>query len=84
MIDTVIETTSTVLSSQTEERLRLANRATNDAIWEWSFKSGHVGWSEALTVAYGHEIADVEPTTATLTSMTAATSFATRRRGPSE
>lgn len=62
MIDTVIETTSTVLASQTEERLRLANRVTNDAIWDWSFKSGHVGWNEALTVAYGHEIADVEPT----------------------
>lgn len=62
MIDTVIETTQTVLASQAEERLRLANQVTNDAIWDWNFMTGHVSWNEALAVAYGHKIQEVEPT----------------------
>ncbi|MBE1526837.1 PAS domain S-box-containing protein [Sphingopyxis sp. OAS728] len=44
------------------ERLRLAGRATNDAIWDWDFRSNHVTWNDALERAYGHALADVEPT----------------------
>ncbi len=62
MIDTVVETTDTVLAAQAEERLRLANQVTNDAVWDWNFLTGHVAWNEALTVAYGHRPEDVEPT----------------------
>ncbi|MEH3047522.1 PAS domain-containing protein [Sphingomonas adhaesiva] len=39
---------------ETEERLRLANRATNDAIWDWDLVRDQVLWNEALTTAYGH------------------------------
>ncbi|WP_313606641.1 PAS domain-containing protein [Rhizobium sp.] len=46
----------------TEERYRLASRATNDAIWDWDFSSNYVLWNEALTAAYGHPLEEVEPT----------------------
>jgi PAS domain S-box-containing protein len=45
-----------------EERLRLANRATNDAIWDWDFSTNHVIWNQALESAYGHLADRVEPT----------------------
>lgn len=45
-----------------EERLRLANLATNDAIWDWNFSTNHVIWNEALGAAYGHSADEVEPT----------------------
>jgi PAS domain S-box-containing protein len=41
---------------ETSERLRLAGRATNDAIWDWDFRADHVTWNEALTRAYGHPL----------------------------
>ncbi len=47
---------------ETSERLRLAGRATNDAIWDWDLRRNHVLWNAALTAAYGHVLADVEPT----------------------
>ncbi|TNC15807.1 PAS domain S-box protein [Methylobacterium terricola] len=46
----------------TEERYRLAARATNDAIWDWDFATDHVLWNEALQAAYGHPLAEVAPT----------------------
>ena len=39
---------------ETAERYRLVARATNDAIWDWSFATGRVLWNEALTASYGH------------------------------
>ncbi len=47
---------------ETSERLRLAGRATNDAIWDWDLRRNHVLWNEALGRAYGHDLGDVEPT----------------------
>ncbi len=47
---------------ETEQRLRFANRATNDAIWDWDLVRDHVTWNEAIERAYGHRLADVEPT----------------------
>lgn len=47
---------------EVEERLRLAGRATNDAVWDWDFRANHVTWNEALADVYGHVLADVEPT----------------------
>lgn len=47
---------------ETEQRLRFANRATNDAIWDWDLIGNHVTWNEALTTAYGHAPEDVEAT----------------------
>ncbi|MBD3761197.1 PAS domain-containing protein [Rhizorhabdus sp.] len=46
---------------ETEERLRLAVRATNDAIWDWDLVRDHVQWNDALETAYGHPLATVEP-----------------------
>ena len=48
--------------SSSEERYRLAARATNDAIWDWDLLNDHVLWNEALHAAYGHELARVPPT----------------------
>ncbi len=47
---------------EVEERLRLAGRATNDAVWDWDFRTNHVTWNEALHRAYGHSLSAVEPT----------------------
>ncbi|CUX68117.1 Sensor protein [Agrobacterium tumefaciens str. Kerr 14] len=47
---------------ETEERYRLASRATNDAIWDWDFSTNFVLWNEALSKAYGHPMESVEPT----------------------
>jgi PAS domain S-box-containing protein len=47
---------------ETEQRLRFANRATNDAIWDWDLVRNHVTWNEAIERSYGHRLADVEPT----------------------
>jgi len=47
---------------ESEERYRLAARATNDAIWDWEFATNHVLWNDALFEAYGHRLADVRPT----------------------
>ena len=43
---------------ETEERYRLAARATNDAIWDWRIADGHVIWNEALAILFGHALAE--------------------------
>ncbi|EQB07644.1 hypothetical protein L284_22560 [Novosphingobium lindaniclasticum LE124] len=43
---------------ETEERYRLASRATNDAVWDWRIADGHVVWNEALERRYGHALAE--------------------------
>jgi len=47
---------------ETGERLRLAGRATNDAVWDWDLRADLVTWNEALTHAYGHAPEKVAPT----------------------
>ncbi|WP_277979049.1 PAS domain S-box protein [Sphingomonas phyllosphaerae] len=47
---------------EAEQRLRLATRATNDAIWDWDLVQDHVTWNEALTTAHGYALKDVAPT----------------------
>lgn len=47
---------------ETQERYRLAVKATNDAIWDWDLSGNQVVWNEALEQAYGHPLASVEPT----------------------
>ncbi|GJD57984.1 PAS domain-containing protein [Methylobacterium dankookense] len=47
---------------ETEERYRLVSRATNDAIWDWTFATNHVLWNEALGTAHGYAPEAVEPT----------------------
>jgi len=50
------------LLRETEERYRLATRATNDAIWDWDLVTNHVRWNEALEAAHGYRPANVDPT----------------------
>ncbi|MHB9879873.1 PAS domain S-box protein [Pacificimonas sp. ICDLI1SI03] len=45
---------------ETEQRYRLAAKATNDAIWDWNLASNRVEWNEAVCVLFGYE--EVEPT----------------------
>lgn len=47
---------------EAQVRYRLAVKATNDAIWDWDFKTGYVLWNEALEQAHGHALATVENT----------------------
>ncbi len=58
--DVTLERRAEAVLRETEERLRLANRATNDAIWDWDLTRDHVQWNEALTSAYGHHRAEAE------------------------
>ena len=47
---------------ETEERYRLAARATNDAIWDWNLVTGHIRWNEAVGTLFGYAPDEVEPT----------------------
>lgn len=47
---------------ETQERYRLAAKATNDAIWDWDLLANEVLWNEALEEAYGHPLATIETT----------------------
>ena len=47
---------------ETEERFRLAVRATNDAIRDWDLLQDHVHWNDALEERYGHRLASIQPT----------------------
>ena len=39
---------------ETEERYRLAARATNDAVWDWRMADGQVVWNDAVETLFGH------------------------------
>lgn len=42
---------------ETQERYRLALKATHDALWDWDLTSDHVMWNEAFEDAYGYSLA---------------------------
>ena len=44
------------------ERFRLFQRATRDAVWDWDLRGNHVLWNEALEAAYGWTPDQVGPT----------------------
>jgi PAS domain S-box-containing protein len=46
---------------ETEERYRLAARATNDAIWDWNLASDHIRWNEAVRTLFGYAADEVGP-----------------------
>ncbi|CAA9484983.1 MAG: hypothetical protein AVDCRST_MAG39-272 [uncultured Sphingomonadaceae bacterium] len=46
---------------ETEERYRLAARATNDAIWDWNLRTDRVRWNEAVCALFGYAPGDVGP-----------------------
>ncbi|HEV2566966.1 MAG TPA: PAS domain-containing protein [Microvirga sp.] len=39
---------------ETEERYRLAARATNDVIWDWDLRADRILWNEAVTRLFGY------------------------------
>ncbi|HZH25932.1 MAG TPA: PAS domain S-box protein [Azospirillaceae bacterium] len=39
---------------ETEERYRLAARATNDAIWDWNLAADQILWNDALRTLFGY------------------------------
>jgi PAS domain S-box-containing protein len=57
--DVTLERERQAALRETEERLRLAVRATNDAIWDWDLVRDHVLWNEAIERGYGHKLAEV-------------------------
>ncbi|HUQ67546.1 MAG TPA: PAS domain S-box protein [Flavitalea sp.] len=36
------------------ERFNIVSKATNDAIWDWDLKSGHVFWNDAIYALFGY------------------------------
>ncbi|MCB8819466.1 PAS domain S-box protein [Microvirga rosea] len=44
----------------TEERYRLAARATNDTIWDWDLATDRIRWSEALATLFGYPETETE------------------------
>ncbi|GGB56697.1 PAS domain S-box protein [Blastomonas aquatica] len=47
---------------ETEQRYRLAAKATNDAIWDWDLGANRVEWNEAVSVLFGYTAEQVTPT----------------------
>src|ERR687897_230056 len=47
---------------ETEERYRLAARATNDAIWDWDLVNDHIRWNEAVHTLFEYAESEIEPT----------------------
>jgi PAS domain S-box-containing protein len=45
-----------------EQRFRLATKATNDAIWDWDLTTNDVWWNDALHTLFGYKPEEVEPT----------------------
>jgi PAS domain S-box-containing protein len=46
---------------ETEERYRLAVRATKDAVWDWDLAADRILWNEAVQVLFGYGPGDIEP-----------------------
>ncbi|MBX9933337.1 MAG: PAS domain S-box protein [Methylobacterium sp.] len=46
---------------ETEERYRLAARATNDVIWDWNLATNQIRWSEAVETLFGYKPEEIEP-----------------------
>jgi len=46
---------------ESEERLQLVSRATNDAVWDWDLESDELWWGEAFHALFGYGPHEVEP-----------------------
>jgi PAS domain S-box-containing protein len=54
--DRTAEHLAGVAVKETQERYRLALKATNDAVWEWDLASGQIIWNDAIEKTYGHTV----------------------------
>ena len=50
---------------EADELFRIVTRATNDTIWDWDFKTGHLWWSEGFYSVFGYKEEDIESTIGT-------------------
>ena len=41
---------------QSEERLRIVSKATNDVVWEWDIQNNQVWFSENFRAVFGHQV----------------------------
>lgn len=55
-VDTSERKLAELAVATSEERYRLATRATNDVVWDWDLVTHEVRWNEALTVHFGHAV----------------------------
>jgi len=46
---------------ESEERLQLVSRATNDAVWDWDLVTNAVWWGEAFHAQFGYGANEIEP-----------------------
>lgn len=60
--DRTNEHLSGVTLAETQERYRLAGKATNDAVWDWDLTNNRVHWNESLERTYGHVLTRAEMT----------------------
>ncbi|WP_203155581.1 PAS domain-containing protein [Methylobacterium aquaticum] len=60
--DRTVEHLAGVALEETQERYRIAAKATNDAVWDWDLAADQVLWNEAMARAYGHSLETVAPT----------------------
>ena len=47
---------------ESQERLQLVTRATNDAVWDWDLATNTVWWGEAFHALFGYGLDEIEPT----------------------
>jgi PAS domain S-box-containing protein len=47
-------------TEDTQVRYRLASNVTSDAVWDWDLDADQVLWNDALELAYGHSLANVD------------------------
>jgi two-component system CheB/CheR fusion protein len=46
---------------ESEERLRLVSRATNDAVWDWNLVSNELWWNEGFQKLFGYSEEEITP-----------------------
>ncbi len=46
---------------ESQERLQLVTRATNDAVWDWDLVTNTVWWGEAFHALFGYTLTDIKP-----------------------
>ena len=51
---------ATLAVEETQERYRLAAKATSDTIWDWDLQANQILWNEALEEAYGHPLRSID------------------------
>lgn len=57
-IDATARMRAEMAVAASEERFRLATRATNDVVWDWDLVTNVVLWNEALEIHFGHRRED--------------------------